>query len=195
MKPITFPARPVNGGSLEVALPKVGEWFYEPKYNGWRALIHVPTGTMFNRKGELLTISGEFRVALEKLKSTPFEWLDCEGLERRHKIGCGSLIVLDALVPGDYRTRRILLERYFLMLSFLNKPNVDNVYIAPNWPSNMAFARSGASVWHALKDRNKELGCDFFEGMVAKKADSIYPIQLQSSDREFPFWVKHRWSW
>ena len=51
MNPITYPARPINGGPLEKARPKHGEWFYEPKYNGWRALVHVPTGTMFNRHG------------------------------------------------------------------------------------------------------------------------------------------------
>lgn len=31
--PITFPARPINGGKLELAPTKRGVWFAEPKYN------------------------------------------------------------------------------------------------------------------------------------------------------------------
>ena len=34
------------------------EWHarHEPKYNGWRALVHAPSRTMFNRYGERLTV-------------------------------------------------------------------------------------------------------------------------------------------
>src|SRR5437762_1954140 len=96
----TYPARPINGGPLDKAPPKFGEWYYEPKYNGWRALVHVPTGTMFNRKGERLSIQKEFTGAIEELQEINhqvcrIEWLDCEALERRHNIGRGMLIVLD----------------------------------------------------------------------------------------------------
>ena len=31
--PITFPARPIQGGKLERAPKKTGLWFAEPKYN------------------------------------------------------------------------------------------------------------------------------------------------------------------
>ena len=93
MKPPTFPARPINGGPFHKARPKPGEWFYEPKYNGWRALVHIPTGTMFNRRGEPLTIAAEFADALDILRRTldaeAFKWADCEALERRHNIGQG----------------------------------------------------------------------------------------------------------
>ena len=51
---ITFPARPIQGGRLDLAPPKRGLWFAEPKLNGWRALIHTPTGTMWNRHGALI---------------------------------------------------------------------------------------------------------------------------------------------
>ncbi len=44
MTPITYPARPVNGGSFDKARPKIGVWHYEPKNNGWRALVHAPSG-------------------------------------------------------------------------------------------------------------------------------------------------------
>ena len=92
VRPPCFPARPVNGGPLEKALPKSGDWYYKPKYNGWRTLVHVPTGTRFNRKLERLSIEKEFTIALHTLHglwldkgsdarsvNVP-EWLDCEGI-------------------------------------------------------------------------------------------------------------------
>lgn len=129
MKPITFPARPVNGGSLESASPKIGEWIYEAKYNGWRALVHAPSGTMFNRQGWELAIADEFKEALELLKASDFEWLDCEALERRNKIGRGTLIVLDAVIPGTYLDRRAALEKHFRIHSIFGTPVENNVYL------------------------------------------------------------------
>ena len=67
LNPPTFPARPVNGGPLEKARPKSGVWNVEPKVNGWRTLVHVPTGTMWNRHGIRLSIAKEFKPALELL--------------------------------------------------------------------------------------------------------------------------------
>ena len=47
-----------------MAPPKRGLWYAEPKLNGWRALIHTPSGIMWNRHGALLTIADCFRPAL-----------------------------------------------------------------------------------------------------------------------------------
>jgi len=69
VRPRTYPARPISGGPLELALPKQGHWCYEPKYNGWRALVHAPTGTMFNRHGQPLSIAGLFGSALKHLRN------------------------------------------------------------------------------------------------------------------------------
>jgi hypothetical protein len=101
---ITYPARPINGGWLELALPKRGLWYTEPKYNGWRVLARAPSGTCFNRHGAPLSIAHEFAAALVKLRGTGelmgIEWFDCEGLERRHAIGRGTLVVLDSIISG-----------------------------------------------------------------------------------------------
>ena len=97
---ITYPARPIQGGRLDLAPPKRGLWFAEPKLNGWRALIHTPSGTMWNRHGTLLTIAECFRpalAALAKLGSRGLVWADCEALERRHNLGRGTLVVLDVI--------------------------------------------------------------------------------------------------
>jgi len=66
-KLITYPARPIQGGRLELAPSKRGVWSIEPKLNGWRTLVHTPTGTMWNRHGSLLTIADCFRPALAAL--------------------------------------------------------------------------------------------------------------------------------
>jgi ATP-dependent DNA ligase len=192
--PITFPARPRNGGPFPKALPKSGHWWYEPKYNGWRAWVHVPSGTMFNRQNEPLTIGDEFAPVLAKLRCRSFipEWLDCEALERRHNIGRGSLLVLDSpSLPGNLETRRCCLQLAFEPWKDLNLPLPANTA----WLT-MSYREDGArGLWDLLKQCNAALGCDFYEGVVAKRVDSLYPVQLRSPDSEFGYWVKHRWSW
>ena len=60
---------------------------------------------MFNRHGKLLSISHEFKPALDMLRTildaAAFKRADCEALERRHNVGRGTLIVLD-VVPGPW---------------------------------------------------------------------------------------------
>ncbi len=198
ISPITYPARPVNGGPLEKSLPKSGSWFAEPKYNGWRALVHVPTRTMFNRKGELLSIAHEFKPALDCLCATldaeAFKWIDVEALERRHGIGRGTLIVLDVVPEPDYAKtqyweRRNWLRNVLPMASVDGTIENDAVYHIPAWPS----CEADMDLYHLLQQINSRLGCEFYEGLVTKKADSIYPVQTISPDREFPFWMKHRY--
>jgi len=193
MNPLTYPARPINGGPLEQAPQKSSVWLYEPKYNGWRTLIHVPSETMFNRKLEKLSIAHEFRTALSKLQkivSPELEWLDCEALERRHGRGRGSVIVLDcpSLAGLDYERRRDCLEKVIPQTPVdPNQLGCDEILLPPNRFDDIH------KTWNVLRQLNVQTNCEFYEGLVAKRADSIYPIQLRSPQQEFPFWVKHRW--
>lgn len=193
MNPLTYPARPINGGLLDHAPRKAGIWFYEPKYNGWRALVHVPSGTTFNRKGEKLSIAQEFQASLSKIqKIVPpeLEWVDCEALERRHGRGRGSLVVLDcpSLASLDYERRRDWLQRSIPQAPLdPNQFGQNEVLLPPNRFDDLV------KTWRVLQQLNAETNCEFYEGLVAKRADSIYPIQLRSPQQEFPFWVKHRW--
>ena len=197
MKPITYPARPINGGPFDKARPKAGgPWYYEPKYNGWRTLVHIATGTMFNRLGEVLTITKEFDEALGLLRTTldaeAFKWADCEGLQRRHDIGKGTLIVLDVVPEPTWASATYLERRAWLKILWQcfpsNKPEDGTIYrvaqIGPDY---------AAEYWRRLQEINQVWACDFFEGLVAKRADSIYPIQLRSPDEAFAGWIKHRW--
>ena len=197
----TYPARPVNGGSLERALPKTGQWRYEPKYNGWRALVHAPSGSMFNRYGERLTIEREFAAALALLKAVQIgvgpdvvEWFDCEGLERRHGLGRGTLIAFDYIVPGSqepYLERTAKLAQSLPVHDHTLAPQPERAYavaaVALGNVSKMEFYRT-------LKQLNHQWRCPFYEGVVAKRADSLYPVQLRSPTLEFTGWVKHRWA-
>jgi len=210
MTPPTYPARPVNGGPLDAAAPKHGVWLYEPKFNGWRALVHRDTGAMFNRHGEPLTIQDEFKTALTELQAIlaadagklfatsdqggqiiPAEalaWADVEALERRHNRGRGSLVVLDLpLLRLPCAERGYVLRQLFC-------PAIDHC-AANNTVYSVPQYTDGPHVYADAKADNQMLGCEFYEGVVAKRADSLYPLQLRSAKTEFPFWMKHRWAW
>ena len=192
----------MNGGRLETAPPKNGIWYYEPKYNGWRVLVHTPSGACFNRHGQPLSIQSEFRPALQILARTENvpEWLDCEGLERRHGIGRGSLIVLDApSIPGHYFARRLRLEAVFPVHA-IDEPLPPNQVAI----SQHVIAQGGSAGWCVgmgfyetikrltFNGRHADPANVFFEGVVTKRACSHYPVQLHSPDCETPDWIKHR---
>ena len=198
---LTFPARPIQGGRLELAPPKRGLWFAEPKLNGWRALIHTPTGTMWNRHGTLLTIADCFRpalAALAKLANRGLVWADCEALERRHYLGRGTLVVLDVIPESGtpiYTARRALLESLLPCAPVFDgnssRPVPSGAVVLT--PTRRADSHADAlAFYQRLREANRVLGCDFFEGVVMKRADSPYPVQLRSATEEFRGWVKHR---
>ena len=198
---ITFPARPIQGGRLELAPPKRGLWYVEPKFNGWRAMIYTPTGTMWNRHGDLLTIADCFRpalAALAKLAAQGLVWADCEALERRHNLGRGTLVVLD-FVPESgaptYEQRRAFLESQLqsnpVFSGDTNHPVPFGVAILA--PNHRVASKAGAlAFYERLRAANRALGCDFFEGVVMKRADSLYPVQLRSATEVCRGWCKHR---
>jgi hypothetical protein len=196
--PPFFPARPVNGGPLDQALPKSGNWTVEGKYNGWRSWVHNPTGTMFNRHLEPLSIADEFQPALAMLRRLPWEWSDTEALERRHGVGRGSLILFDYLPVNPLETyceRNRYINACADVVGIpvhkeLDRPIAnDCVYLPMTWLMEAALG-----LWDILPQCNRTLGCEFWEGLVAKRNDSIYPRQRRSPNLDFPFWMKHRWA-
>lgn len=194
-------ARTIAALSPNASRQKAAEWYAEPKLNGGRALIHTPIGTMWNRHGALLTIADSFKpalAALAKLAPRGLVWADCEALERRHNLGRGTLVVLD-LVPESgaarYEERRAVLEdglpsdSVFAGDSTRQVPCA-SVVIAPTLRADSHA--DALTLYQRLRDANRVLGCDFFEGVVMKRADSIYPVQLRTSTEECHGWVKHR---
>jgi hypothetical protein len=46
-------------------------------------VVHTPTGTIWNRKAEELSIADGFTDVLESLGCCRIPWLNCQALERR----------------------------------------------------------------------------------------------------------------
>jgi len=203
MPPPTYPARPINGGALELAPPKPGDWFYEPKYNGWRALVHAPTGSMFNRYGEPLSIAAEFGRALKHLRglklmagALAIEWFDCEALDRRHALGRGTLLAFDYItppgLPGEpLHKRKELLAQALAVHEYRQVPLAETLYgVGAHDPGEL----NPQELNRQLRELNALWGCPFYEGVVAKRSTDVYPIQLRSPNAEFVGWIKHRWA-
>ena len=196
---VTFPMRPVNGGPLENALA-IGsrslsaDYWAEPKFNGWRAVVHAPTGRIWNRKGDPLSIAAEFKVALAALHAVARlsgnqEWFDVEGLARRHAFARGALIILDNPSPSEnYLVRRKRMEDAFPIAPLAPKDYAENgLYVLPN-------LRGGdTAALRDLWDRLRAAGGDFYEGLVMKKGSSLYE-PLRRATGESPAWMKHRWN-
>jgi ATP-dependent DNA ligase len=198
VQPVTYPARPINGGALELAPPKSGNWLYEPKYNGWRALVHAPTGTMFNRYGGPLSIASEFGQALKRLREVALvvngaaEWFDCEALARRHPLGRGTLLVFDYIGPEPLSRRKAALSEVLPPHDYMQPPLPQELYaVAAHLPASKA----PQVLYRELKQMNARWGCVFYEGVVAKRTGDAYPVQLRSTSQEFSGWVKHRWAY
>jgi len=206
LNPPSYPARPSKGGvPMGMAWQKMrhDDVIYTPKYNGWRVLLHVPSGMCHNRKLEPLTISEEFEEAIYRIqKCCPhdIEWLDCEGLERRHGIGKGSLIVLD-FIPTQHLNEETLdityEDRQTVLavtldkvddLDVMSQPKEDSVYFAPHYNNHEVEVLDSM-----LKSRNEIWDAEFYEGWVGVKLGSKYPIQLVGEDKKATGWTKHRW--
>ena len=195
---ISYPARPLQGGKLDRAPKKTGLWYAQPKYNGWRALVHCPSGTMWNRHGGRLSIAHEFDAALRELQKRSgagLIWADCEAMERRHNVGRRSLIVLD-LIPDSgsptYEERREFLESLVpLELMSLGEGTIpeDSVLLTPSIAETNGQA---LQLYRSLEAINRSVLADVFEGVVMKRAVSAYPVQLRSPDEKCRFWQKHR---
>lgn len=208
----TYPARPMNGGRLDLAIK---HWnydrqlhAYEPKLNGWRALVHFSPAPnpnlalLFNRHGQPLSIASEFSIALQLLRaafppdSLPHLWFDCEALDRRHSHGRGTLILLDVLdratpeaAARSYLSRRKLAQ-HIPTLSLDAPIPANSLLHVPFYTGPAAFA---LRYYHRLRELNRALHAPVYEGIVSKRLDSPYPYQLRSDSEETPHWIKHRW--
>jgi ATP-dependent DNA ligase len=203
LQPPTYPARPINGGPLELAPRKPGRWEYEPKYNGWRMLVHALTGSMFNRHGQPLSIVAEFGRALKRLRAAAVlvvgnavEWFDCEALDRRHALGRGILLVFDYLptlsgVGEPWRKRKERVAQIFREHEWRQVPRPEALYGGqPHDPA----ALDPQELYRQLRQLNGRWGCPFYEGVVAKRITDVYPVQLRSPHEAFVGGVKHRWA-
>lgn len=191
---ITYPMRPLNGARLESAKPKIGDWDFDLKVNGQRLLINTRTKQSWNRHGRFTErrMRAEYDDAIERLAATfqDVEWVDCEGLLRRHAFGKGALIVLDLVLPQLTLEQRYALMRERLRELPTNAFQIEPkaLYRVPRYPWECA-----GEVWTKLREANVRDGLNaVFEGIVAKRRGTIYRIQKQSETKDSIDWQKHR---
>ena len=156
---------------------------------------------MWNRHGSLLAIADCFQPALASLRRLAdhgLVWADCEALERRHNLGRGTLIVLDIVpesgAPSYEQRRRVLQSLISTDSAFAGDTSrlipFCAIVLAPAYRTDSES--DVLTFYHQLGAANRALGCDFFEGVVMKRANSLYPVQLRSATEAFRGWVKHR---
>ena len=156
---------------------------------------------MWNRHGTLLTIADCFRpalAALAKLAPRGLVCSDCEALERRHNLGRGTLVVLDAVHESgtpSYEQRRAMLESLVPTNAVFagdttRAVQINAVCLAPSL--RIEEHAEALAFYQRLREANRVLSCDFFQGVVMKRADSVYPVQLRSATEEYRGWCKHR---
>lgn len=198
-----FPPAALNGGPLDTAPPKVGEWVWQPKVDDWRAVIHTPTMTVWNQYGKLSSITDKFSVALNWLRNiqseeTQYEWLDVGMMENRHDLMRGCIIVFDLIVAGqEFWLRRERLEAMFPVLPVVSHLLAkhggqvrDAVYLISQWEVSEALVEP-IDIYQHLQAENERIGHKFYEGLVAKKADSLYAFG-RAPKQTIPTWIKHR---
>lgn len=196
---ICYPPAPVNGGKLDTAPPKVGKWVWQPKVDGWRGVVHVPTRTVWSQYGKLSSINDKFVVALSYLRDfTPSqcEWLDVELMENRHDLMRGCIIILDWIEPElPFMRRRALLRSLFPVLPIdvsrlLQETGGqvrDSVYLISQWDDGY----DPLKLYTWLKQENELIGHKFYEGLVAKRVDAPY-LFGQKPKQVTPDFIKHR---
>ena len=209
VKHITYPAAPRNGGPV-FRQPLYGEWDVMPKYNEWRGLAHVPSRTVWNNNLELSTM--KIPHFWDHAKKTPFQWLDigmfgkrCKELPLDGAIAVFDWVPVDRLTPWGMRHQ--LITKWFDTLDRYECPGLGQIFtpeilrvtprrfgacdlsngkVGGDMPSLVeAFARG-------LKEWSKDK-FDLLEGIVLKRVDSPYPVQLIGPKRKTDNWIKHRW--
>jgi len=118
-------------------------------------------------------------------------WADCQALQRRHNLGRGTLGVLD-FVPGSGRSTYV--QRRAMLQTLLPCDAVfggDTARPVPCGavvltPAQRADSHADAlAFYQRLRAANRALGCDFFEGVVMKRVDSINRCRCARRLRNF----------
>jgi hypothetical protein len=206
---LTYPARPVNGGRLEDAPPKVGPWIAQPKIKDWRGIVHTPTKRIWNRQGEPMSIEKDLAGPLMALTGCPFEWLDVGVLDRQNQLLRASIVVFD-YIPRNSEAPTQATRREALRVEFNVLPaatwlatvshRVGRVFLIDEYPVAWGAQDSAKIIYGKLRAANRDLGGsdeatdnkNFYEGIVCKRTDKPYPVQLLSPNKETPWMIKHR---
>ena len=201
-----YPPAPQNGGALELAPDKIGDWAWQPKIDDWRGVVNVETGQVWNQYGALSTVAaqGKISVALGRLQDITRAFygggrvFDVGIMENRHDLMRGCIVVFDAMdTTAIHSERRAILERVFPVLPLatilLHKGQVrDQVYLINEWRNATHPEMLRPTALQLLLQReNLRVGHKFYEGLVAKRRDVVYPVK-SAPKQKTNLWVKHR---
>ena len=140
-----------------------------------------------------MSIGSEFTEAVDELSKSPFDWLVCEALSRRHPIGQGSLFVIDWMTPDmTMIERHQSLRDWFPTHEWKVLPSENRAYLIQQfedsddglldrWKEMQAM-----NLWlttDICKNQPIDKTLEFYEGFVATDKHSKYQFQLQSPDR------------
>lgn len=211
IKPITYPAAPRNGGPV-FRQPLRGEWDVMPKYNEWRGLAHVKSRTVWNNNLELSTM--QIPHFWEYAEKTPFQWLDigmfgkrCKELPLDGAVAVFDWVPVSPAADTQWKVRHELITKWFNTLPLDQVPKPGQIFtpeilrvtprrfgacdqsngkVGGDMPSLVEAYARGLKEWS--KDK-----FDLVEGIILKRTDSRYPIQLVGPKRKTDDWIKHRW--
>jgi hypothetical protein len=208
-----YPPAPSNGGELsELTPPKVGEWVWQPKVDDWRGVVDAPSGVVWSQYGDLSTIAlqGKIKAALAILRAKwggstePWQRFDVGLMENRHDLMRGSIIIFDVMDScWPHHERRAWLESKFPVLPLAHimlagVANVrDEVFLINEWREDTISEKmfpvplEPLALQRLLKRENDLVGHKFYEGLVAKRADALYPVATKAKQKT-AVWVKHR---
>lgn len=209
-----FPPAPSNGGALDATTPaKIGDWVWQPKIDDWRGVAHLPTRSVWNQYGQPSTVAhqGKIADALEEMThritivtttnpTSGFKLFDIGIMENRHDMMRNAIVVFDVMdTDMPHVARRQLLETMFPALpvasELLRNGNIrGGAFLINEWTPNGRHEGGGIDplrLQALLKDQNAQVGRKFYEGLVAKRADALYPMGTRPKQKT-DLWVKHR---
>jgi bifunctional non-homologous end joining protein LigD len=177
--------------TLSSYIPEDEGWYFEVKYDGYRAVTHIADGKveMLSRNGnsfnktyaslveELKNISDDVVLDGEVVIENKKGLSDFQSLQNYPKTGEGTLkyYVFDILYLNGYRTDEIPLHyRKDLLKTFFEKYSLDNVILTD-------YVEDGGETF---ANKLKKAG---YEGVIIKRTDSIY-LPGKRSDA----WLKHK---
>lgn len=210
---VSYPPAPCNGGSQ--ITHRAGAHVWQPKIDDRRVAIHALTGTIYNQYGALSVAHAQaekFAEAMDTIRCKAIRaamripdiggdlWLDAGIMEYRHDMMRGCIVVFDLMsFTMRFDDRRAFLEELFTPMPMATEIvahrecyGLNRVWLINQWEGyGTTICNPPVNLWPLLQKENEAIGRKFYEGVVAKRRDSLYP-RCYKAKQTVTCWVKHR---
>jgi len=181
-----YPPRPrrISPTLLESTYSEDEGWIAEKKMNGWRGVVlhDGKTSEIWNRHGAVMaTGQGEEEMAKHLANILPGSStiVDGEMIGRRTTTVKGIFYAFDiCMIEGEWIGDRTYLERRKVLQTLLASHQGDKLWL-PTYVNRGKF--------DYFKD---SIGDELSEGIVIKRANSTFPMELNSESSKFTGWLK-----